>query len=165
MQVQLDDLDLKLISLMMDDASRTNVALARELGVSDGTVRNHIQRLLDERVMQIVAIIDPWKIGHRIQLFSGIEVDLGKLNDVAQALAECAEVTYISYTTGAFDLLMVSVFANDEELFHFLTERVSKIDGIRRISSNHVLRAVKRTFRYDQLLRNQQKTVSVASGD
>lgn len=156
MTIKLDDVDKRLLALLMDDASQTNIALARELGVSDGTVRNHIQRMLEQGVMQIVAIVDPWKIGHRHQIISGIEVDLNEISEVAEALSECSEVTYLSYTTGPFDLIMVSAFSNEEEMFYFLTERVAKIRGIRRISSNHVLKAVKQTFRYDQFLRDEE---------
>src|SRR5688572_15134747 len=108
MSIELDDLDRRLISLLMADASQTNVALARELGVSDGTVRNRIQNLLQQEVMQLVAIIDPWKVGHRIQIFSGLEVDLHRAHAIADTLAQLEEVTYVSFTTGEFDLLMVA---------------------------------------------------------
>lgn len=153
--IKLDEFDKKLLAYLMEDASQTNTAIARKLNVSDGTVRNRIQRLIDEEVLQIVAIVDPWKIGHRHQLFSGIEVDLGRITEVAEALAECAEVTYVSYTTGLYDLIMVSAFTSEEEMFHFFTEKLSKIKGIRHISSSHVLKAIKRTFRYDQFLKDE----------
>jgi Lrp/AsnC family transcriptional regulator for asnA, asnC and gidA len=158
MTVELDDLDRRLITLLMEDASRTNVALARLLGVSDGTVRNRIQNLLQQEVMQLVAIIDPWKVGHRIQIFSGIEVDLDRAHEVARTLAEMEEVTYVSYTTGEFDLLMVAALRNQEELFNFLTTKLGAIKGIRRIRTNQVLKTVKRTFRYDRILRAEEES-------
>src|SRR3990172_6450874 len=71
MTVLLDDLDRRLITLLMEDASRTNVFLARELGVSDGTVRNRIQNLIEKGVMEIVAVVDPWKVGHKLQIICG----------------------------------------------------------------------------------------------
>jgi Lrp/AsnC family transcriptional regulator, regulator for asnA, asnC and gidA len=156
MTYQLDELDRQLIALLMEDASRTNVAMARLLGVSDGTVRNRIQNLLQLEIMQLVAIIDPWKVGHRIQIFSGLEVDLDRAHEVAQQLAEFDEVTYVSYTTGEFDILMVAALRNQEELFNFLTNKIGRIEGIRRIRTNQVLKAVKRTFRYDRILRTEE---------
>lgn len=155
MTIKLDDFDKKLLAYLMEDASQTNSAIARKLNVSDGTVRNRIQRLIDQGVLEIVAIVDPWKIGHRHQLISGIEVELGKIAEVANALAEFSEVTYISYTTGPYDLIMVSAFTGEEELFRFLTEKLAKIEGIRHISSSHVLKAIKQTFRYDQFLKDE----------
>jgi Lrp/AsnC family transcriptional regulator for asnA, asnC and gidA len=166
MTVELDDLDRRLIALLMEDASQTNVALARELGVSDGTVRNRIQNLLQQEVMQLVAIIDPWKVGHRIQIFSGLEVDLHRAHEIAATLAEFEEVTYVSFTTGEFDILMVAALRSQEELFNFLTVKLGRIEGIRRIRTNQVLKAVKRTFRYDRILRSEEenRATAIANG-
>jgi Lrp/AsnC family transcriptional regulator for asnA, asnC and gidA len=157
MPIQLDDLDRRLITLLMEDASQTNVALARELGVSDSTVRNRIQNLLQQEVMQLVAIIDPWKVGHRIQIFSGLEVDLNRAHEIANTIAELDEVTYVSFTTGEFDILMVAALRSQEELFNFLTIKLGRINGIRRIRTNQVLKTVKRTFRYDRTLRTEEE--------
>ena len=157
MVVQLDDFDKKLLAYLMEDASQTNTSIARKLDVSDGTVRNRIQRLIDEDVLKIVAIVDPWKIGHRHQLISGLEVDLDKITKIGNALAEFSEVTYVSYTTGLYDLMMVCAFTSEEEMFHFFTEKMAKIEGIRHISSSHVLKAIKRTFRYDQFLAEEEE--------
>jgi Lrp/AsnC family transcriptional regulator for asnA, asnC and gidA len=155
--VKLDDFDKKLLVHLMEDASQTNTAIARKLNVSDGTVRNRIQRLIELGVLRIVAIVDPWKIGHRHQLISGIEADLDKITEIADALSEYSEVTYVSYTTGPYDLIMVSAFSSEEEMFRFLTEKLAKIKGIRHISSSHVLKAVKQTFRYDQFLKDKEE--------
>ncbi len=152
-QVQLDEIDWGLIKLLMEDASRTKVALARELGVSDVTVRNRMERLVDEGVLQIVAIVDPWKVGHRVQIISGIQVEPGMGNQVAEALADLEETTYVSYTTGEYDLVIVAVLRSQRDLFQFLTERLPTIEGIRRIRTNQVLKAIKRTFRYERILR------------
>jgi Lrp/AsnC family transcriptional regulator for asnA, asnC and gidA len=89
-------------------------------------------------------------------LISGIEADLDKITEIAAALSEYSEVTYVSYTTGPYDLIMVSAFSSEEEMFHFLTEKLAKIKGIRHISSSHVLKAVKQTFRYDQFLKDKE---------
>ncbi len=156
MQGLLDDIDRKLITLLMEDASRTNVAMARLLEVSDGTVRNRIQNLIESGVIQIVAIVDPRKVGQRLQIIAGVEVELAKTHDVAHALADLDETTYVSYTTGEYDLILVAAFASDEELFHFLTEKIPAIPGIRRVRTNHVLRTIKRTFRYDRFLERQE---------
>jgi Lrp/AsnC family transcriptional regulator for asnA, asnC and gidA len=165
MAIELDDLDRRLIALLMGDASQTNVALARELGVSDGTVRNRIQNLLQQEVMQLVAIIDPWKVGHRIQIFSGLEVDLHRAHEVANTLAELEEVTYVSFTMGEFDILMVAALRSQEELFNFLTIKLGRIEGIRRIRTNQVLKTVKRTFRYDRILRSEEENRVKSTAD
>ena len=157
MTVLLDDLDRRLITLLMEDASRTNVFLARELGVSDGTVRNRIQNLIDKGVMEIVAVVDPWKVGHKLQIICGIEVDLDRAHVVARTLADYEEVTYVAYTTGEYDLIIVAVLRSEEELFYFLTDKLGRTEGVRRIRTNQVLKTLKRTFRYDRVLRREEE--------
>jgi Lrp/AsnC family transcriptional regulator, regulator for asnA, asnC and gidA len=143
--VLLDDLDRRLIQLLMDDASCTNVALARKLDVSDVTVRNRTQRLVEAGVIKIVAIVDPQRIGHQIHIICGIEVELHKAHDVARALATMKETSYVAYTSGQYDLILVAGLPSEEELFTFLTERIPGVPGIRRIYTNQVLKAIKHT--------------------
>jgi Lrp/AsnC family transcriptional regulator, regulator for asnA, asnC and gidA len=165
MKMLLDELDSRLLELLTEDASCTNVSLARKLGVTSGTVRNRIKRLVDNGVLQIVAVVDPLKVGYQLQIISGIEVDLNKGQHVAHALASLEEVTYVGFTTGEFDLIMVASLRSSEELAHFLTERIPKIDGIRRIRTNQVLNTVKRTFRYDRKLLDRVNQLEETSDD
>lgn len=162
MKVQVDDLDRKLISLLMEDASRTNTALARELGVSDGTVRNRLQRLIDLGVMQIIAIIDPWKVGRRLQVHIGIHAEPGQIHTVVDALQALEETTYVGYATGEYDCIVVAALASEEDLFHFVTERLSSIPGIRSMRTSMILKAVKRTFRYDRGLKQPEEGIETS---
>lgn len=157
MKVPVDDLDHKLISLLMEDASQTNAALARELGVSDGTVRNRIQRLIDLGVMQIVAIIDPWKVGRRLQVHIGIHAEPGQLHDLVEALQALEETTYVGYATGEYDCIVVAALASEEDLFRFLTQRLTVLPGLRSLRTSVILKAVKRTFRYDRGLKQTEE--------
>jgi Lrp/AsnC family transcriptional regulator, regulator for asnA, asnC and gidA len=163
--IGLDNLDQRLLVLLTRDASRTNTAMARELGVADNTVRNRIQRLIDEGIVQITAIVDWTKVGHRIQIISGIEVELDKIHDVVNELASLPEVSYASYTSGEYDIIVVAVFRDQEELFCFLTKRIPMIAGIRRIRTNQVLKAVKRTFQYQKMLLDGNQTNSEIGTD
>ena len=144
----LDELDHDIIALLSEDASRTYVALAQRLGVTDVTVRNRMRRLVEADVMRIVAIVDPWKVGRRVQIISGITTEPQAAHDVANALAQLDEVSYVGYTTGEADLMIVASLRSDEELFYLLTEKIASIPGIRSIRTSNVLRSIKNTFGY-----------------
>ncbi len=152
MTVPLDDLDVRLIDLLADDASRTNVALARELGVSDVTVRNRMARLMEAEAVKIVAVVDPAKVGRGLQVISDIEVELGRVHETAEALASLPQTTYVGYMVGENDLLMVASLLNEEELFLFVTEVVPSMPGVRRLRTSQVLKVLKRTFRSGRVL-------------
>ena len=147
-QPELDALDHDIIALLSEDASQTYVALAQRLGVTDVTVRNRMRRLVEADVMRIVAIVDPWKAGRRVQIISGIVTEPQAGHDVANALAQLEEVSYVGYTTGEADLVIVASLRSDEELFYLLTEKIAAIPGIRGIRTSNVLRTIKNTFGY-----------------
>jgi Lrp/AsnC family transcriptional regulator for asnA, asnC and gidA len=165
MSIPLDDLDIRLIDLLADDASRTNVALARDLGVSDVTVRNRKARLMETEAVKIVAVVDPEKVGRGRQVIGDIEVELGRVHETAQALAALPQTTYVGYSVGENDLLMVATLRNEEELFLFLTEVVPSIPGVRRLRTSQVLKVLKRTFRSGRGLQADTTAAANAVGN
>ena len=54
----IDDLDLRVIRLLQQDARSSNRRIAAELGVSEGTIRSRIRRMEEERIIRIQAISD-----------------------------------------------------------------------------------------------------------
>lgn len=150
--MSLDSTDVQLINLLSRDASQSNVALARQLDVSDVTVGKRVQKLSDEGIIRIVAVIDPNSVGYPIQIISGIEVEPGRAVEVGEALANLDQTAYVGVTLGEFDLIVVSHLRSNEEQFHFLTNVVPSISGVRRIQTSQVLKVGKLTFRYDRIL-------------
>ena len=146
--MQLDELDHKIIALLSEDASRTYVALAQELGVTDVTVRKRMHRLQEAGVIRVVAIVDPWKVGRRVQIICGISAELSRVHEVADMLAELEEVSYVGYTTGEYDLVIVAALKSEVELFYLLTDRIARIPGIRNMRTSNILRSIKNTFGY-----------------
>jgi Lrp/AsnC family transcriptional regulator for asnA, asnC and gidA len=66
-------------------------ALAKQVGLSEAAVRQRVQRLLDNNVMQIVAVTDPLTLGFTRQVMIGVKVT-GDLRSVADALAAVPEI-------------------------------------------------------------------------
>ena len=69
----LDAIDSEIISLLQKDGRATNIHIAKTIGISEATVRNRLQRLIDERIVQIVAVCDPFRIGFGI--VGNIDID------------------------------------------------------------------------------------------
>ena len=92
-------------------------------------MRQRVQRLLDQEVMQIVAVTDPLQVGFRRQAMIGIRVD-GDLLPVGDALTAMQEVSYVVTTAGSFDLLAEVVCEDDKELLDLLTRRIRTLPGV-----------------------------------
>lgn len=140
---ELDSLDHQLISLLQHDGRASNVDLARQLGVSEATVRKRLDRLLSERVIRIGAVPDAPKVGLSTITFINLDIDLADLDRIANQLVSLPEVRAIYYTGGDSDLILEAWFPSGDQLLHFLTRQVASIPGVRRAATSHVLRTIK----------------------
>lgn len=140
----LDELDNQIIQNLRTDARRSNVDLAKQLGVSEGTVRNRVRRLISRGYMSVVAMTRLHKLGYDTDVLMQVTTEAGRQQEVAEQLSMLAATRYVAITTGAFDISVGAVFRNNRELYDFLTDDVAKISGITRTQTSHVLRTLKR---------------------
>ena len=70
----MDKLDIKIISLLQQDGTTTNAGIAKQVGVSEETVRRRFKRLTQEKYISVVAVPDPTKIGFDSEALIGFQV-------------------------------------------------------------------------------------------
>ena len=102
------------------------------MGVSEGTVRRRLKRLVKEDYIQIVAIPDATKLGFESQALIGIQVQPDKIEEVANCLSDLSEVNWVAMTTGTFDIFAWVTLRTAEALGIFLRHQIGTIDGVRR---------------------------------
>lgn len=146
MNNQLDHIDEAIISLLRSDGRTSNAEIARRIGVSEGTIRNRLARLIDDDFVRIVAVTNHYKLGYHIDTFVAIDADIDKITDVANRLSEMDEVRYVSIATGIYSLICAVSFKSQEDIYRFITEKLAPIPGVRKADTAHVLRVVKRAF-------------------
>jgi Lrp/AsnC family transcriptional regulator, regulator for asnA, asnC and gidA len=125
----LDETSKRIIEQLQEDGRRPYAAIGKAVGLSEAAVRQRVQRLLDTGVMQIVAVTDPLQVGFTRQAMMGIRV-AGDMTEVADLLAEMAEVDYVVVTAGSFDLLAEVVCEDDDHLLELITQRIRTIPGV-----------------------------------
>ncbi len=129
---KMDDLDRKIIELLQKDGRASNAQIAREVGVSEGTVRRRLRHLIQSEIIRVAAIPDPEKIGFNTVALVGIQTDPNMVDEVASNLAKLSETQYVSLTTGSFDIFVWAALPSSEELGNFLRNKVGVTPGIRR---------------------------------
>jgi Lrp/AsnC family transcriptional regulator for asnA, asnC and gidA len=139
----LDSVDMQIIRILQENGRASNVQIARQVGVSEATVRKRLDRLVSERVVRITAVPDAGRIGLATVTFIAMDVDLSQLDRIADQLSRLPEVRTIYYTTGESDLILEAWFSSSDELLRFLTHRIASIPGIQRTATSHVLRTMK----------------------
>ena len=128
----MDELDTKIIDILQGDGRASNAGMARLVGVSEGTVRRRLKRLVEQGYIEIVALPDPIKLGYESQALVGVQVDPDKVDQVANDLADLAEINWVAITTGSFDIFAWATLQSSEELGLFLRTKVGVISGVRR---------------------------------
>lgn len=138
-----DSIDLAIIRLLQEQGRTTNARIARLLGISEPTVRKRIDRLTQDEIIKVVAVLNPGKTGYRTDVIIGIRVESGSLLSVGEALSRREEVVYLGYTTGRHDILVEMLFRDNEALFEFLNEHLPALGPIVSTETYHVLRTGK----------------------
>lgn len=108
-------------------------------------MRQRVQKLLDQGVMQIVAVTDPLTVGFRRQAMVGINVE-GDVEAIADALTDMAEVEYVVMTAGSFDILAEIVCEDDDHLLDVINKRIRAQPGVRSTESFVYLKLKKQTY-------------------
>ncbi len=142
--VRPDALDRQIIALLQRDGRTPYAELARALGVSEATARRRLARLLAEGVVEVVACVEPGRVGLAVEAMIYLQADLDKLTQIGQKLAAMPEVREVVYTSGGHDLVLRVVLPSGDGLLPFLTRHVAPIPGIKGTQTSYVLRTEKR---------------------
>ncbi|WP_328553146.1 MULTISPECIES: Lrp/AsnC family transcriptional regulator [unclassified Streptomyces] len=142
---QLDTVSLAIIEQLQQDGRRPYAAIGKAVGLSEAAVRQRVQKLLDQGVMQIVAVTDPLTVGFRRQAMVGITVE-GDLDPVAEALTAMSEVEYVVMTAGSFDILAEIVCEDDDHLLDVINKRIRALPAVRSTESFVYLKLKKQTY-------------------
>mgnify|MGYP001182307486 FL=1 len=142
----LDKIDLFIIDAMREDGREAFAQIAEKLNVSPGMIRQRYNRLVKLGYLKVVAVTNPLMMGKRTMAMIVVRTDGRKMLDVANKLAKFDEVIYIVAVSGRYDL-MIEVFCRDhEDLLDFITEKLSKVDGVREAESFIYLKIAKEIY-------------------
>lgn len=139
----IDEIDQRIIEALQLDGRRPFTKLAAELGISEASVRQRVANLINNQVMQIVAITNPLKMGYSLASMISIRVSGERLLEVAQEISAFDEVIYLIICAGSFDLLAEVVCRDNDHLLSFLTEKLYKVPGVQQTETYMYLRVVK----------------------
>ena len=142
----MDDLDHAIVAMLREDGRRPYTEIAQALDVSEGTVRNRVARLLEERVLQIVGLIDPQKLGYDAPAMIGVSVHSADLESVAARIAAFPEVSYLIMVSGEYDLMVEVMCRDREHLAAFLNQQLRRVPGVIRTTTYMILGTYKMAY-------------------
>lgn len=133
-KLNIDKLDLQIISAMMDDAQISYADLGKKLFVSGGTIHVRIKKLQELGIVKGTRLnVDIKVLGYDITAFIGVYLEKSSLYDnVAKELQKIPEIVRLNYTTGNYSMFIEVVCKDINELRFVLHDALQKIKGIER---------------------------------
>ncbi len=131
--IELDQTDERIVELLREDGRMAYRALARELGLTEATVRSRVKRLEESNAMRVVAVTDFEAAGYDFLLAVGVQVEGRSPALVSEELARFDEVFSINVVIGTYDLELLVVAQDQESLSELIYERLASLPGVRRV--------------------------------
>lgn len=136
---EIDKIDVKIVNLLLEDGRMPASEIARRLGeVSERAVRYRIDRMADEGVIRVSAIVSPQAFGLTTYADVWLEVESDKILEVANKMAEFQNVSYVACGIGETDVSIQVVAKDTAEVYRFVTEVVRKVPGVRKTTTSIV---------------------------
>jgi Lrp/AsnC family transcriptional regulator for asnA, asnC and gidA len=145
-KITIDDIDAQIIHALKQNGRIPNTEIAKQLNVSEAAIRKRLKRLIEEEIIQIVAVVNHLKLGYELEGNIKIKIDPTRAENVKRRLSELENLWYIAYLTGAADFDVEFNVQSQEEM-RLLIEEINAIDGVREIETSVRLQLVKN--RYD----------------
>ena len=141
--MNLDGTDRALLAAMLEDARISQRALARRVGIAQGTVLNRIRRMENMGLIKGYSVVlDPASMGWSMTIMAGLTIVKGRMIDVQRRIAADPRVFAVYDVTGDWDSMVLARVKNREDLDD-LTKTVFTLDGVSRSYTHVVLNTVK----------------------
>lgn len=130
----IDNVDLKILALLTEDAKMPYTEVAKKVFVSGGTVHVRMRKMEEMGIVQGTTLkMDYSKLGYDITAFLGIYLEKSSLYDaVIKRLYLIPEVVKIHYTTGNYNVFIKLHCKDTKHLKDVLHDKIQQIEGIER---------------------------------
>lgn len=132
--LKIDNVDLKILEILMQDAKKPYTEVAKKAFVSGGTVHVRMSKMEEAGIVEKTTLkVNYGKLGYDITAFIGIFLQKSALYEqVMTALKTIPEVVSIHYTTGNYSMFVKIHCKDTNHLKVVLHDKIQQIEGIER---------------------------------
>jgi len=145
-RIFLDDLDRKILEILMSNARLTYTEIGKKLGVAHSTVYERIRKLEENGVIKkYTAIIDLDKLGFKpTTAFVTIYSDPKESENIARKLAKSKNVLEVLISLSEEFLIIAKVIAENQEKLHsFIVNSIAPLPGVLRVRTAIITKKIK----------------------
>jgi Lrp/AsnC family transcriptional regulator, regulator for asnA, asnC and gidA len=140
----LDDVNLRIIDILSKDSSTTFVEIAKQIGISDGTVHLRVRRLIAAGIITKFTIsVDNNLLGYDHLAFIRINLKPGFTDQVIEELSNIEEVLEIHEMHNAFDLFLKIRAKNLSDIRDIIEKKIRRLPNVLETELMTVLKTSK----------------------
>lgn len=129
---KIDNLDKKILNIIMYNARIPSKDVAEECGVSRAAIHQRIQRMQELGIITGSGyVVNPGYLGFSTCTYVGVNLERGAMyRDAVPYLEQIPEVVECHYTTGPYTMLIKLYARDNEHLMRLLNDRIQMIPGV-----------------------------------
>ena len=133
-KVKIDGIDKEIIRMLIENARRPILEIAKNIGVSGAAIHQRLRKLEAQNlILGSQIIINTKRLGYTTMAFIGVFLDKAANNKiVVNELKKIPEILECHYTTGDWSVLAKLICKDNEDLMIILTNKIQKIEGVSR---------------------------------
>jgi Lrp/AsnC family transcriptional regulator, leucine-responsive regulatory protein len=144
--MQIDEIDRRILSVLQEDGRITNQDLADRVGLSPSPCLRRVRHLESAGIVShYVALLDPAAVGLGVTAFVRIRLgaqDDAQLERFETAITQFSEVMECYLMTGDSDYQLRLQVGSLQEFEDFLRQKLTKIPGVSQVTSSFALRPI-----------------------
>ncbi len=129
---KIDNLDRKILRIVMHNARIPSKDVAMECGVSRAAIHQRLQRLIDMNVITGSGYhVNPKILGYATCTYIGVNLERGAMySDVVPEIEKIPEIVECHFTTGPYTMLIKLYARDNEHLMELLNKKIQMIPGV-----------------------------------
>ena len=129
---KIDNLDKKILEIIMRNARIPSKDVALECGVSRAAIHQRIQRMIDMEVITGSGYhVHPKVLGYATCTYIGVKLERGSMyRNVVPELEKIQEVVECHFTTGPYTMLIKLYARDNQHLMELLNDKIQHIPGV-----------------------------------
>lgn len=129
---RIDNLDRRILEIILHNARMPSKDIAIECGVSRAAIHQRIQRMVDLGVITGSGYwVNPKELGYSTCTYIGVRLQRGAMyRNVVPELQKIPEVVECHFTTGPYTMLLKLYARDNAHLMELLNGKIQNIDGV-----------------------------------
>lgn len=146
---ELDNIDRQILSELQTNARASFAAIAKNAGVSEGTVHLRVRKLVKDRVVKgFYTVLDAEKVGLGLKAIICLKADPSRYEEALKRLSAIKEIAEIYDVTGEY-YAVLKVKTKDRQSLAGVIDAIGAAPGIISTTTMIVLRSVKERLDID----------------